>query len=192
MCFKSVRALSASAVLFLATGGIAVASDGYFGGGAGRASYDITPLLGNFEVDSGVAYNFFLGSRNDNMGFETQFGFSEHDWTGLGRFGTASHKVSSIIFSGVAYAPINRVFDIYGKLGVNIWTVNVKADIPALNLAGTYEGDEGISIAYGLGIVADVHESFDIRMEFQGLPGLDDGLDKGDIKQFTFNLAVPF
>jgi len=165
----------------LFSGGASAAT--YFGGGLGRASWDLKPF-GNVNLEDDIAIRLFGGVRVDYIGGEIELAFSSHDWEGSG--GQITHNAVHIIFSGVGYLPIVYNLDLYGKLGINMWgtSVDIQNDI--------YEGDNGIDLALGLGLNFHVAENFLIRLEYQSLPGLSDGFDKGDITQYTANFAFSY
>ncbi|WP_455200404.1 outer membrane beta-barrel protein [Kaarinaea lacus] len=160
----------------------------YLGAGFGTASWDIKPLLGTYDVDDGSPIRLFFGTRKGNLGMEMEFSMSEHDWVdsfGIVTFpgDTVTHLADHLIFSGVGYLPLNQTFDLYGKIGLNIWSTEVE-------LQGlTLEGDDGIDFALGAGFNINATQHFLIRLEAQYLPGIGDGLDEGDITQFTANAA---
>lgn len=156
----------------------------YFGAGLGNASWDLKPLYGSFELEDSTPFRLFLGSKTGVIGGEMEVDFSAHDWVGSG--GQATHNASSLIFSGLYYIPIANGFDLYGKAGINIWHTTV--DFVGVN----YDGDDGIDIAAGFGLNFTMTPNFLLRIEYQYLPGLGDGVDKGDISQFTVNAAYSY
>lgn len=188
----SKKGILGATVILCSLSQSAVASDWYLGVGGGNAAYDITPLLGLMKVEDTTAVDIFVGERTDNLSAEAAFFFSNHDWEGLGNLGSATHETFSFVVYGVAYLPLGENFELFGKVGVNFWSVDVEANIPVLNLSGEYVGENGIDIAYGGGASIGVFESFDIRLDYQVLPGMGDGLDEGDISKITASLIVPF
>jgi len=156
----------------------------YIGGGLGKATWDLKPVLGSYELEDSIALRLFGGIRSGNLGGEAELSFSSHDWKYFN--GSASHNAGSIILSGVGYLPITSTFELYGKIGMNLWSTTVEL------LGETYEGDDGVDLAFGLGLNLKVTEELLIRLEYQSLPGLSDGLDEGDIKQYTMNFALNY
>ena len=186
MKHKMVRGVIVLAAILLSSNNALAA--GYLGLGFGTASWDIKPLLGLEEVDDGSPFKIFGGVRNGNFGWEIEFSMSEHDWydsNGIVTFpgGKITHMADHLVFSGIGFLPLNRTFDLYGKVGLNIWSTTV--DIQGFEL----EGDDGIDLAVGAGLNINVAQHFLIRLEGQYLPGIGDGLDEGDITQFTVNGA---
>lgn len=180
---NSLLKLLVAVGLLLSTSSIAFASS-YFGGGIGNASWDLKPLFGSFELEDGTAIRLFYGTRTGNFGGEMELAFSEHDWKGSG--GQATHNATHFIFSGVGYFPLANYVDLYGKVGLNLWGTSVDL------LGANYEGEDGIDIALGFGLNFKATDQFIIRAEYQILPGLDDGIDEGDVTQFTVNGALVF
>lgn len=156
----------------------------YFGGGLGTASWDLKPFYGTFELEDGAAIRLFGGTRFGYFGGEMELAFSAHDWKGSG--GQITHNATSVIFSGVGYLPLANFVDAYGKLGMNLWGTSV--DVADINL----EGDNGIDIAFGVGLSFNATPNLLIRLEYQSMPGLGDSVDEGDISQFTVNGAYSY
>lgn len=154
----------------------------YFGFGLGNASWDLEPL--GSELDDGVALRAFMGQRTGNIGFEAEMALSSHDWTDSG--GLATHNAFHLIISGIGFAEVTSNIDLYGKVGLNLWSTSV--DFLGIN----YEGEDGVGIALAGGVELAVSEKIHWRAEYQILPGLDDGIDKGDIGQFTINAVINY
>ena len=75
--------------------------------------------------------------------------------------------------------PINETVSFFGKLGLNLWSADVTF------LGTEYEADSGIALSAGADF--KISENFHLSAEYQVLPGLDDGVDKGDVQQLLFN-----
>ena len=150
----------------------------YWGFGLGNASFDLK-VLDTIPLDDGTAIRVLWGTRTGDFGMEAEFSTSEHDWEGGG--GIASHTVGNIVLSGIGYLPISEGFDLYGKAGLNLW--NTTVDV----LGTSYEGENGIGLALGGGLDIAASEQFHIRLEYQMLPGIEDGIDEGDVTQMTIS-----
>lgn len=161
-----------------------VLADGvYFGGGFGTASWDLKPL-GVFDLEDNTALNLFWGARTQNFGGELSFAFSDHDWKGTG--GQATHNASNLVVAGLGYLPLASTLDLYGKVGLNFWHTTV-------DFIGTnYDGDDGIDMTVGFGLNITVSPTFLLRLQYDYLPGLGDGLDDGDITMMTVNFAYVY
>jgi opacity protein-like surface antigen len=165
----------------LVSGG--ASADSYWGLGVGNASFSLKNL-GVVGVEDGTAVKIFGGTRNGDFGFEGSLSGSEHDWDGSG--GLASHHVTNLVLSGVAYHALSDGFDVYGKLGLNLWGTHYEI------LGVDSDTENGIGLALGAGLDIAATEHFHIRLEFEMMPGIDDGTDEGDITQMTINGAFFF
>ncbi len=178
---KSSKSVFCIAVL-LALFSVEANAQSYFGFGAGDSSWDITDN-GLFELEDSTAFNFFSGAKNDRSGYEFKFSFAEYDWEG----GTdASHSATNLVFSGLYFVPMSERLEFFGKLGLNLWSTDVEF------LGVDFEGDDGIGIAYGLGLDFTVTESVFLRAEYEVFPGLEDGVDDGDVDQVMFNIVFSY
>ena len=155
-------------------------AEGYFGIGAGTASWDIKPLFGAFEVDNGTTIDILIGTRGGNLGFEGELTYSEHDWKGTS---AATHNATNLILAGLGFLPISSSFELYGKVGMDLWTTSVDF------LGYNYEGDDGVSLVLGAGVIVNITDTFGFRVEYKTMSGLGDGIDEGDMSQTTL-LAV--
>ena len=156
----------------------------YFGFGLGTASWDLTPLNGSFELEDDTVFRAFMGQRTGNTGFEGEIASSSHDWKGSG--GQATHNAFHLIVSGIGFQEISSSIELYGKIGLNIWSTDV-------DLLGTnYEGESGVGIALAGGVDFAVSKKVHLRAEYQILSGLEDGIDEGDISQFTVNAVINY
>lgn len=148
----------------------------YWGLGLGKSSFDLTPLYGSFELDDAIAFKFVFGNKTDNTAFEMDMSFASYDWTGT--YGDASHNALNLVLAGLGYLPLSESVDLFGKIGANLWSTTV-------DLGGVhYEGDGGVGLSIGGGIEFTFTESSRVRMEYQMLNGLGDGVDEGDITNF--------
>lgn len=171
--------LSILVLFFTLFSSTAFASPGsYLGVGIGNASWDLTPTpFGTYDLEDSAAFKIYFGSKTGNLGGEMEFSFSSHDWDGF----NATHNAGSFIFSGLAYLPVSDTVELFGKVGFNMWSTTVDLD------GVVYEGESGIDLAFGAGLNIMLTETGGVRFEYQSLPGFDDGIDSGDITQFTIN-----
>lgn len=144
------------------------------------------------EVKDTNEIDMFFGERRGNFSGELTFFSSDHDWEGLGNAGSATHEALSFVTYVVAFLPLGESFELFGKAGINFWSVDVEAEIPALNLSGKYIGEDGVDFAYGGGASFNYFESFNLRLDYQVLPGMGDGIDEGDISKLSVNMIFPF
>jgi opacity protein-like surface antigen len=155
-----------------------VTADNYWGLGLGNSSFDIRPFFNSFEVDDGAVIKFIMGSRSNNSGLELDFSFASYDWTGVSN---ATHNVFNMTIAGIGYVPVADSVDLFGKVGMNIWSTTVDF------IGSTYDGDDSIGLSIGGGIDFELSSRTHIRAEYQMLNGIGDGVDEGDISQFTVN-----
>ena len=176
MMFKKCRHCVA---VLIAVVSLEANATGYFGIGIGDSSWDITDF-GLFELEEATAFNFFGGAKSGHTGFEVKFSIAGYDWVDTG---DATHNASNLAVFGVYFIPVSERVDVFGKLGLNLWSTDV--DFLGLN----YDGDDGIDIAYGIGFDINVTRRIFLRLEYEVFPGLEDGVDEGDVDQVMLNLG---
>ena len=155
----------------------------YWGLGAGSSSFDLN-VLGVVPLKDATAIQIFMGGRNGNVGYEFDFSTADYDWEGFDNI--ASHSVTNLVMSGIGYLPVSNGFDVYGKVGINFWSTDVEIE------SVTLEGDDGIDLTYGAGLNFAATDSLKLRLEYQVLTGLSDGIDSGDISQLMLNFAYVY
>lgn len=131
--------------------GSAAMAENYVGIGIG--SVDI-------EGTDDTSLKIYGGSRNPNFGFEMAYhdlGKQEESAFGI----TASIEATGIELSGVGYLPASSSVDVFGKLGMLLWDMD-------LNLTGfPTVSDDGSDFIYGLGIQFNPTNNFALRLELQ-------------------------
>jgi hypothetical protein len=158
-------------------------AENYWGIGLGNSSFDIKPLYGSDEVDDAIDLKFVVGSRTSSTGYEMDLSFASYDWT---HTSDATHNAFNLVFTGIGYLPVSESVDLYGKIGLNLWSTTV-------DYAGTlYEGDNGIGISFGGGIDFQVTDDTHFRLEYQQLNGIGDGIDEGDISNVTLTAVFDY
>lgn len=182
--FKKLLALIVVLASLQSVTTVASESTKYFGFGLGSASWDLKPLNGSFELEDGTAFRAFMGQRSGNVGFEGEVAISSHDWKNSG--GQATHNAFHLIISGIGFQEISSSIDLYGKVGLNLWSTDVDF------LGANFEGEGGVDIALAAGIDFAVSKKVHLRAEYQILQGLEDGVDEGDINQFTVNAVINY
>jgi len=76
-------------------------------------------------------------------------------------------ELTGIGTAGVVYLPINRNFDVFGKLGVYLWDGQINTD-------GVETSSESrTDLAFGLGISMHTGTAFGAQFEIEGLDALD-------------------
>lgn len=144
----------------------------YYGIGViGVATWD----LGAEYTNEHLVWNLLLGRRTKNGGYELEVTAAEYE-----RYGQTNYNASHLIFSALRYLPIFSFADIYGKVGLNNW-------ITSIDSGGTrLKSDGGMDVALGAGLQLKFKKNdFSIRFEGKILPDISNGLNEGDIRQFT-------
>lgn len=59
-------------------------------------------------------------------------------------------------------------------------------------LGETYEGETGIGLSYGGGLLLNLTEKFALRAEYQGITGIDDGVDSGSLDWVSLQAVFIF
>lgn len=152
----------------------------YWGIGLGSASWNLVPYYSAYELKNGPAIDAFFGLRNGPFGIEGELTASSHDWVD---FPSATHHDANLIIAGMGYLPIGQYFDLYGKLGFDYWHTTVDF------LGGTFDGDSGISLLYGVGMNFGLSPTMGLRLEYKQMNDIGDGLDKGDLSVTTLSLV---
>jgi len=153
-------------------------AENYWGIGLGNSAYSLKPLYGSYSLQDSLAIRGLYGMRNKNMGFEVELSYADYAWQNA----TAnSHTNLNMVVAGVTYLPVAHHSSLFASVGANFWSTDV-------NYSGQfYEGDSGIGFALSAGLDVKLSERLHLSGEFQYLPGLSDGVDKGDISQFFIN-----
>ena len=167
---KRVQAFGLGLGLLLLSHSVIAA--GYWGIGVGEASIDLKPFFGTQELEDSPMLKVFLGSRVDDHAFEVDISAGNFDWVNSN---VNSHNIVNVSGNVLGFIPMNDTFELFGKIGINLSSTTVEF------LGSLYEGDSGIGLSYGGGLLVNVTESFSLRAEYQGLTGIDDGVDSGSI-----------
>lgn len=127
-------------------------AEGYIGAAAGQA---------DIESTDDTSIKIFGGYRYNNFGIEAAY----HD---LGEqsetdpfLGTAAIEVTGIEISGVGFLALNPSFDIFGKIGLFLWDV----DLSLTGFPGV--SDDGNDLMFGFGGQFKPTKNFSIRAEYQ-------------------------
>lgn len=167
-------------ILFFST---SVLAGGYWGLGAGSASLDLKPLFGTEELEDSTMLKFILGSRTKNFALELDISAGVFDWVSSS---ANSHAVAVVSGNVLGFIPISETFELFGKAGLNTSSTSVDY------YGSVYEGDSGFGISYGAGLLVNVTEKFALRAEYQGITGIDDGVDSGDLDWVSVQLVFAF
>ncbi len=169
----------------------AMGPGGYFGLGFGQSTMNDagTTLLGTPTQDQDTALKIFGGVMfNPNIGLELGY-------VNFGRFTGESPredwKASGVNFSLIAAAPVpDRYsnFSLFGKLGLNAWSVD--DNIPSFGLISA----SGTSPSYGLGAEYEVNRQVGINLQWERFADVGDPNTTGrsDIDLVTANFVYHF
>ena len=160
-----------------------VYADGYWGFGAGNASINLKPLYGTEKLEDSAMLQLIIGNRTDNFAFEINISAGVFDWE---YSSVNSHAVAVVSANALGFLPVSDRFELFAKLGANY--SNTAVDY----YGGTYEGDVGFGISYGAGAMLNLTERFSLRAEYQGLTGIDDGVDSGDLDWVSLQAIFSF
>jgi opacity protein-like surface antigen len=154
---KKISAVTLSTLLASSMFASGAMADNYFGVGVGSA---------DLEGYDDSSFKIFGGTRNANLGFEVAY----HDFGSIGETipGIASFtwETTGIEFSGVGYMPVSPTMDVFGKLGLLMWDVDVTLTdytIPATATGST----DGNDLIYGVGLQFNTSNNLSLRVEYQ-------------------------
>ncbi|MCK5639892.1 MAG: hypothetical protein KAJ19_03815 [Gammaproteobacteria bacterium] len=146
----------------------------YYGiGFIGKATWD----LGAEYTNKHLVWSLLVGRRTRNKSFELEVAAAQYE-----QYGQTDYNASHLTFSVLKYQPIFSSADIYGKIGLNSWITSVD------NEGIRTKSDDGINIALSAGLQFKFKpdkKNIIIRFEGKVLPDISNGVDEGDIRQFT-------
>jgi len=164
--------------LMLAVPGMAQAQGWYAGVGVGQTNVDtaaaIAPSAAGSADDSDTAFKVFGGygfSRN----FAVEFGYADLGEFTLSGPGLNMKLESSAIFAElVGRAKVHERVDVFGKLGVAYWDVE-------LQFNAVSGDDNGLDPVVGLGFDFRATDALGIRVEWEQYQNLGEGVDAGGV-----------
>ena len=125
----------------------------------------------------------FLGNRIDDHAFEVDISVGDFDWVNTN---AASHSIVNMSANALGFIPMSDTFELFGKIGINLSTTTVEF------LGTDYEGESGIGLSYGGGLLVNLTETFALRAEYQALTGIDDGVDSGSLDWLSLQAVFVF
>lgn len=159
-------------------------AESYLGFGIGNASIDLKPLFGTQELEDSPMLKGFLGHHlSENFAVEMDLSLGTFDWVNSSN---NSHTVVNISASGVGFIPLGDTFELFAKLGANLSSTAVDVQ------GSVYEGDTGIGVTYGAGLIINFTEKFALRFEYQVITDIDDGVDNGDLDWASGQIVFKF
>lgn len=146
---------------------------GYVGLSVGHADYP-------GEFDNSISYSVKGGYEiSENFAFElgyVNFGKAKDDLT------SAEAEVTGVNTSIVGIAPLNPNLDVFVKVGVIFWNVDVSVDG-----LGRFVDDNGTDLSFGFGGAYHVTDDISVATEYQRFD-----IDGGDIDNFSVGLHLYF
>lgn len=156
--------LFAVSLIFFTQGGLAAESGGYIGFSLGEADDEILN-----ESDTG--YKLLGGYRaTENLGGEIAF-------VDLGSYVNNLLDQYGVSFQGVGYLPVGHNLDLFGKLGLFAWTVDV----------GGFT-DDGMDLTYGFGASLRIDNRVSVRAEWERFTDI----SGGDVDLLSAGIAYHF
>lgn len=150
------KALFLTGAMFFIFSNPVMANEGYFGVGIAKVEASI------FGIDAGDANGFkiFGGSRSGAIGWEVTYqDFGDVDG---GAFGGIDGTGDTLNFSMLGYLSAGQSFDLFGKISLLNW------DVEILGLS-----DSGTDIGFGFGGQFNTGNNMSVRVEYEIYEGLD-------------------
>lgn len=142
---------------------------GYFGVGMAQVNASVSGL-GDLGDDNGI--KIYGGTRDGNFGWEVTYqDFGDIDVAGLVLSG------ETLNLSMLGYIPMGQTFDLFGKLSLLTWN---------LDLSGLT--DSGVDLGYGFGGQVNVAKNMSFRVEYE----LYNDLSGIDYDLLSFSVAFKF
>lgn len=160
------------------------ASAGYWGVGAGKASLDIDPVFGAQGVEDGAMIKVMFGDRDVSRGLELDFLAGTFDLILVNA--EARHTVYNTSLSGVLFHSLSHSYEVFGKLGVGLTAVASERDGAIIN------SDLGFGLAYGAGVNMNVTDSSELRLEYQAITNVGDGVESGTLSWIGLQMDFAF
>ena len=148
---------------------------GYVGGAIGYTDFPE-------DFDSSISFAVNGGYRvNDNFAVEAAYlylGEAEDDMAPIWEA-----KVTGFNFSAVGIIPVNAQVDVFGKVGMFMWDVELSEQG-----YGKLGSDDGTDLSFGLGAAFHVTQEFSVVAEFQRFTDVSDG----DLNNFSVGARLNF
>lgn len=148
---------------------------GYVGGAIGYTDFPS-------DFDNSVSFAANGGYRvNDNFAIEAAYlylGEGEDDIAPVWKA-----EVTGFNFSAVGIIPVNAQVDLFGKIGMFMWDVEVSEEG-----FGKLGSDDGTDLSLGFGAAFHVTQEFSVVAEFQRFTDVSDG----DLNNFSVGARLNF
>jgi len=128
---------------------------------AGQSDFDVSGDHTDTVLGAGIGFGV-----SNNLAFEISYNdfgeASEKDILSIGD--KASVEANAVSLAAVGKLPIDSSFQIFGKLGLDIW--NTDFSYRDGFVSGS-DSDDGTDLFYGVGASFSITESTDIHIEYQ-------------------------
>lgn len=168
---KSCSVLFAGLLMLVAHGASAAQPGGYLGFSLGSADDEILnesdtgyKLLGGYVASANLGGEIAFVDLGSYPAFDPFFGPVILDQYG-------------IAFNGIGYLPVGNNFDLFGKLGLFAWTVDVG-----------FATDDGLDLTYGFGASLRMDYRLSIRAEWERFTDI----SGGDVDLVSAGIAYHF
>ena len=150
----------------------------YIGGGIGETDYDADEVS---SFDDPTSFELLVGKDiNRNLSFEASyidFGEADDDIAPNWRL-----SANGLTLGALIKAPITREFDIFFKIGLNKWDLELREDG-----FGIIADDDGTDIFYGFGAAVKMNNQVSLGARYNVYD-----FDGDDVSMLSLNLLVGF
>jgi len=147
----------------------------YLGGGVGIARYSDAGIV----ADTCSAFGYTCPAEDSDTGYKIFAGYQfgryvalEGSYVSLGKTQAElpadtrfSAEVQGVTIGLVPRIPVGERIDLFGKVGVMAWHVDLKAESPALGLSAQGDG-AGADPVFGAGVAYRFHQNASLRLEW--------------------------
>lgn len=190
---KANRVLSCVFVagVFFSASGNTVAQEVYAGLSLGQAEVkDFCEDLGSGCDDTATTGRIYGGGfLDEQLAFEGGYRYIDEVSASASIPGVSAYIDSSYhMFDGslLIFTPRLGVFRLFAKAGVQLWQQDVSASLTGVGSAS--ESERGMSFRAGVGIKADITDSWGLRVEWDYLQDIGENI--GDVENFESDIHV--
>lgn len=149
----------------------------YVGVGLAHSTMDVTFPVGAINSDtSGIAFKVFAG-REIKPNLALEVGYAEFG-EATARFISSNEKVrvnaNAIFVTAIGKIPINDKASYFGKLGVQLWSLDFQSKFNTPPYSGSGSGSS-TDFMYGLGVELKTPNGVLVRLEWERYEQVGDG-----------------
>jgi opacity protein-like surface antigen len=178
---KNLILLAISGLAFFGNQALAVGPGPYAIGQIGQSSIDagVGNSGGSFDDDD-TFFSLGVGFKvTQNLAFElsyNNFGEAKYDYSEFGEdyelSGTEKLELDSFSVAAVGILPLSPSFQLFGKIGVDMWDAEWKDHLTGVDDLGGFSdsdklSDDGADLFYGIGAAFNISERTDVLVEYQ-------------------------